>query len=152
VAKINIYKNNGRYYGDFRSYKDVGGGQEALIPEGERFATKCKKTAKKLAKARRKELKQLRVADVDPDLQYLGPFVDYHMMEEALRGKRSKDELEQHAHRRIPRRARVSRDCRGWVAATSEIAAAGIDRVPFTLCGKAEDRPPPPAASRARAP
>lgn len=35
-----LYKKNGRYYADFRSYADVGGGQEALIQEGERFATK----------------------------------------------------------------------------------------------------------------
>lgn len=33
-----LYRKNGRYYADFRSYSDVGGGQEAMIPEGERFA------------------------------------------------------------------------------------------------------------------
>lgn len=29
-----LYKKAGRWYGDFRPYADVGGGQEALKPEG----------------------------------------------------------------------------------------------------------------------
>ena len=82
-----LYKKNGRYYGDFRAYPDVGRGQEAMVPEGERFATKQHHVAKALGKKRRAELKRLRKAGHDPargDLRRLGPFVDYHMEQEAI--------------------------------------------------------------------
>lgn len=63
MAKKNpLYKKNGRFYADFRSYSDVGGGQEAMIPEDERYATKNYRTAKRLAKERRAELRGLRKA------------------------------------------------------------------------------------------
>jgi len=49
-----------RYYADFRDYADVGGGLEALTPEGTKRATTDKKTAMALARARLKALKKTR--------------------------------------------------------------------------------------------
>lgn len=50
MAKKNpLYKKNGRYYADFRGHSDVGGGQEAMVPDDERYATKDYRVAKKLA-------------------------------------------------------------------------------------------------------
>lgn len=83
-----LYKKNGRFYGDFRAYADVGGGQEALVPEGERYATKDHRIAKRLGKGRLAELRRLRKAghaDRDDDLRKLGSFVDYRLEQEARR-------------------------------------------------------------------
>jgi hypothetical protein len=71
-----LYKKDGRWYGDFRPYADVGGGQEALKPEGERCVTKDHPEAKRLAKARLAELKRLRMCGHQAgsvDLRLLGP-------------------------------------------------------------------------------
>lgn len=56
----NIYWRNGRAYGDFRSYKGVGGGQESLRVRGERYATTCPEMAKCLYDRRLFELDILR--------------------------------------------------------------------------------------------
>lgn len=83
-----LYKKNGRYYADFRTFSDVGGGQEAMKPEGERYATKDHRVAKRLGKARFAELRRLRKgghAGEAADLRRLGPFVDYHLEREARR-------------------------------------------------------------------
>src|SRR5712691_2025349 len=45
-----------RFYGDFRNYRDVGGGQEALIAPGEKRATTERDVAQKLLAARVEEL------------------------------------------------------------------------------------------------
>ncbi|MEX1183987.1 MAG: hypothetical protein WEF86_12210 [Gemmatimonadota bacterium] len=77
-----------KWYGDFRPYADVGGGQDALKPEGERCATKDRPVAKGLAKARLAELKRLRMGGHQSgsvDMRLLGPFVDFHMEREAKR-------------------------------------------------------------------
>lgn len=50
-----------RYYGDFRDYADVGGGQEPLVPEGSRYATTDPTQATELAAARLEELEAQRV-------------------------------------------------------------------------------------------
>jgi integrase len=92
-----MYRKNGRFYGDFRTFADVGGSQEALVPQGERFATKKHPVAKRLAKARLAELKRLRKAGLGDewgDLRRLGPFVDYHLEKEARR-RRSLPNLRQ---------------------------------------------------------
>ena len=54
------YLNNGSYWGDFRSYADVGGKREPLRAPGEKFATKDPGRARELYDARREELKGLR--------------------------------------------------------------------------------------------
>lgn len=102
MAKNPLYKKNGRYYADFRSYSDVGGGQEAMIPEDERYATKNYETAKRLAKERRAELRGLRKAGLkgeEGDLRKLGPFVDFHLKKEAKRKEASLATLTQVAQR-----------------------------------------------------
>jgi integrase len=84
-----MYKKDGRWYGDFRPYQDVGGGQEALKPEVERFATKEFRLAKPLAKERLRELKRLRQhghAGSEVDLRRLGNFIDHHLVCEAENG------------------------------------------------------------------
>jgi integrase len=78
-----LYTKRGRYYADFRDYADVGGGKEALIPSGERFATDDEQQAKQLLEARLEELEGLRLnGPFDPavDLTRLGDFVDYYMV------------------------------------------------------------------------
>jgi integrase len=52
-----VYKRGRRYYGDFR---DLGGGQEALIPEGEGWATTDPDVANRIATDRVKELEDRR--------------------------------------------------------------------------------------------
>ena len=51
---------NGRAYGDFRSYEDVGGGREALAPPGKSWGTKDPQIASVLYDARLAELKEKR--------------------------------------------------------------------------------------------
>lgn len=55
-----LYTRNGRWYANFRSFSDVGGGRENMVPEGERFATKDRSQALELAESRFEELKQQR--------------------------------------------------------------------------------------------
>lgn len=52
-----LYTRNGRWYANFRSFSDVGGGRESLVPEGERYATKDRVEAVELAESRLEELK-----------------------------------------------------------------------------------------------
>lgn len=49
-----------RFYGDFRDFPDVGGGQEPLKPEGCHYATTDENLAAKLAQARLDELEDKR--------------------------------------------------------------------------------------------
>jgi integrase len=49
-----------RYYGDFRDYRDVGGGREALIPRGAERATTDEKLAQALVTARLADLEDRR--------------------------------------------------------------------------------------------
>jgi integrase len=84
-----LYNKDGRFYGDFRPYADVGGGQEAMKAEGERFATKDYRVAKALARERLRELKRLRQhghSDRAVDLRLLGNFIDHHLVCEAEKG------------------------------------------------------------------
>lgn len=54
------YKNGTRYWGDFRSYADVGGAREPLIDDGESLATKDPARARELYDKRRDELQRKR--------------------------------------------------------------------------------------------
>lgn len=53
-------KGASRYYGDFREFADVGGGQEPLAPEGCHYATTDEDLAAELAQARLNELEDKR--------------------------------------------------------------------------------------------
>jgi hypothetical protein len=59
-----IIWRNGRAYGDFRSYSDVGGGREALAPPGRRRGTKEPDLAEKLFRTRWNELRDKRTGNV----------------------------------------------------------------------------------------
>jgi integrase len=55
-----LYQKRGRWYADFRDFADVGGGQEALIPDGSRCATKDDELAEVLMARRLMELHERR--------------------------------------------------------------------------------------------
>lgn len=59
-TRTRLYVRAGRFYGDFRDYRDVGGGQEALKPAGTNRATDDRAVAEALLTARLGELKRLR--------------------------------------------------------------------------------------------
>jgi hypothetical protein len=93
-----LYTKRGRYYADFRDYAAVGGGKEAFIPAGERFATRDKREARAMGRARLRELKALHrlgPRDTSTDLTRLGDFVDHYLVHRASRPDASE--------RRLPR-------------------------------------------------
>ncbi|HSH44555.1 MAG TPA: tyrosine-type recombinase/integrase [Longimicrobiales bacterium] len=53
-----IYQRNGRYYGDFRAYSDVGGGREALSEPGQKWGTTDADIAAELFAERLEELRK----------------------------------------------------------------------------------------------
>lgn len=55
-----LYRKRGRFYADFRDFSDVGGSQEAMVPDGERCATKDARVAEVLMARRLVELHELR--------------------------------------------------------------------------------------------
>ena len=55
-----IVWRNGRAYGDFRAYEDVGGGREALAPPGKTWGTKDEELARVLFRERLEELQEKR--------------------------------------------------------------------------------------------
>ncbi len=55
-----LYKRGKRFYGDFRSYRDVGGSEEALVAPGEKLATADPVVAQKLLANRLEELEAAR--------------------------------------------------------------------------------------------
>lgn len=81
-----IYTRSGRYYADFRKYARVGGGREALKPEGSGIATDDADIARKLAEDRWEELRRLdkmrRLYDADPT-QTLNDFAAHYLVERA---------------------------------------------------------------------
>jgi integrase len=93
-----LYLKGERWYADFRDFADEGGGLEAMIPPGERFATKSRAEAVKLGKARHDELKAARRRGPAPtgvDLTRLGHFVDHHLEREASETQRPEAGLKQ---------------------------------------------------------
>lgn len=81
-----IYWRNGRAYLDARSYSDVGGSQERLVPPGEKVATKDAVVARELAAQRVRELESLRRDKVLHGITRrteLAPFAAYHLEKKA---------------------------------------------------------------------
>lgn len=79
-----------RAYGDFRDYGDVGGGQEALIPEGAKRATTDADLAQALVTARIKELDRRRRLQTLHDLEReetLKDFAIHHLQQKKMAGK-----------------------------------------------------------------
>jgi integrase len=88
-----------RAYGDFRDYADVGGRQEALIPEGEKRATTDPDVAAMLLARRLRELEELRrrkaILEIRPDAT-LARYARYHLMAKARGGRVTDAWLAQH--------------------------------------------------------
>jgi hypothetical protein len=77
-----IYWRNGRAYLDARAYADVGGGQERLVPPGEKLATRDPIVARQLAARRVRKLEDLRRRKVLHGairVTTLGPFAQHHL-------------------------------------------------------------------------
>lgn len=87
--KSRVAKGEPRCYGDFRDFSDVGGGIEALVPEGGTRATSDPELAEKLASDRADELreKRLRGAHGVPDKVRLGPYASHYLEAKAEAGK-----------------------------------------------------------------
>ncbi|MGQ0562417.1 MAG: hypothetical protein ACT443_11145, partial [Gemmatimonadota bacterium] len=84
-----------RYYGDFRSYKDVGGKMEPLVAPGEKLATTDLKIAKDAYATRLAQLADKRRGDTEYDVEEylsLGDLFAMHMeRKSSLRRKRPSD-------------------------------------------------------------
>lgn len=83
-------KGKKRHYGDFRDFRDVGGGQEALIPAGQRTATTDPLIAENLAADRLREYQERRrnktILGVERQAT-LGEFASHHLVEMAKAGR-----------------------------------------------------------------
>lgn len=86
-----------RAYGDFRDFADVGGGQEALIPDGTRSATTDPDIAAELASRRVKELEARRrnraLLGVEKEAT-LEAFAAHHLIAKAKAGTTSRAWME----------------------------------------------------------
>lgn len=60
-----LYARNGRWYADLRSFSDVGGSRESLIPPDGSYATRDRNEALELARARVEDLEQQRSGNSD---------------------------------------------------------------------------------------
>jgi integrase len=81
-----LYWRSGRAYADFRDFADVGGRQEALIPEGQSRATQDTDVASILLAARLAELQELRLLRQTTGLrriENLSSYVERHLIQKA---------------------------------------------------------------------
>ena len=87
-----------RAYGDFREYRDVGGGREALTPSGESLVTTDSVVAEKLVADRLKDLQERRrnrsLLGVERQAN-LAAYAEHHLIEKARSGNFSDDWLAQ---------------------------------------------------------
>jgi integrase len=86
-----------RYYGDFRDYADVGGGQEALIASGEKVATSDPTTAQVLVTRRLEELDAKRRGRAMHGIAKeagLGEFAELHLVIKKKAGRVTDEWLE----------------------------------------------------------
>ena len=72
-------KDRGGYYGDFRDFKDVGGGKEALITSGDSTATTDMDVARELIAERVAVLKAAREGIEPKDDPFLSTYVQRHL-------------------------------------------------------------------------
>jgi integrase len=97
-----MYWSNGRARADFRCYKDVGGGREALAPPGATWGTTDPEVAEALFDARLAELKAKRKHRVGVPQQRtttLAELVRDHLLLKAKAGKTSDSHLLDLEHR-----------------------------------------------------
>ncbi|MDQ3556203.1 MAG: site-specific integrase [Gemmatimonadota bacterium] len=96
-----VYSKNGRFYGDFRDYADVGGKLEALKPPGSHGATTDADIATKLAAARVKDLedrRRRRHLSGTEQQSTLGAYAERHLELKDESGKVTRDHLEATEH------------------------------------------------------
>jgi len=90
-ARLYTRKRGGdaRYYSDFRDFTEVGGKQEALVPEGGRRATSTLAEARDLATARLQQLEALRALRPtgSAERRTLGAFAAHHLKQKAAAGR-----------------------------------------------------------------
>lgn len=90
-----------RAYGDFRDFRDVDGGLEALIPPDEQLSTTDPDVAEQLASARVKALEQKRrtknLLGVKRETT-LAEYAAYHLEQKARSGEFTENWLEQSEH------------------------------------------------------
>jgi hypothetical protein len=87
-----IFTRNGspRLYADFRDFRDVGGGQEAMIPEGQTRATTDRAVAETIASKRLEALKKRRALRTDTKLDRVASITEYaaeHLLKRAESNK-----------------------------------------------------------------
>ncbi|MDE3001983.1 MAG: tyrosine-type recombinase/integrase [Gemmatimonadota bacterium] len=137
-----IYWRNGRAYGDFRPYADVGGGREALAEPGKRWGTQNPEAALLLFEARLQELREERMHCLGAPRQLrttLGKLASHHLVMKAKAGRTSDShmfDLESRLRAAIAYfgedrdpRSIVPNDVREW----SDHLAAGGTRKPGTV-------------------
>lgn len=91
-----IYWRNGRAYGDFRAYEDVGGGREALSEPGQTWGTDDAEIAEALFSARLAELEKKRRgrAGVRTERHIgLARLARDHLVKKSLAGKTSESHM-----------------------------------------------------------
>jgi len=91
-----MYWRNGRAYGDFRAYSDVGGGREALAEPGSTWGTKDEEIAQALFSDRLAELQAKRAGRVGIEKHRtigLAELVRDHLVKKAEAGRTSDSHL-----------------------------------------------------------
>lgn len=91
-----MFWRNGRAYGDFRTYSDVGGGREALAPRGTSWGTTDPDIAEELFDARWQDLREKRKGNVTGKVDRrttLDRLVRDHLKKKAKAGKTSDSHL-----------------------------------------------------------
>jgi hypothetical protein len=95
--KSRIYWRNGKAYGDFRKYADVGGKREALKQEGMSVPTTDSDTALAVYLRRVRELKMKRedrgLFGVTVEERGLAEYAAHHLEEKARSGRVTEDHL-----------------------------------------------------------
>ncbi len=135
------WRNQGgarRAYGDFREFKDVGGGREALVSKGEGRATRDPDVAQRVASQRVSELERLRrnkgLLGISGQAT-LATFAAHHLDAKAKAGKTVRTHLED-----VERRLTVSLDYLGSDRAIDTVGVRDIESLAVWLAGRPNGR------------
>lgn len=124
MSGARIYWRNGRAYGDFREYSDVGGGRESLKPEGRSRATKDADEALRLYTARLEALKAARAhAEQVARLKRDGKYDDVVQIIEPDEGAT----LQAFAARHLKRKAVDKEATRRWLLEVERHLRAAVE-------------------------
>ena len=83
--KDRLYRKRARYYADLRDYSDVGGGLEAMKPDGSIYATEDRDVASRLLARRLTQLEAIRagLAPDEPRNPLLADYAKWHLRAKA---------------------------------------------------------------------